>query len=176
MSLYMLNFNCHSICSKVPQIFDYIIEKNIDIALVQETWLKKVDTAIVAQIKEYNFKIEQVCKPRILDIGGVAMLFKNKLILKKVKIETFASFEHITCSAKMKTNNIIYFLTVYYPGYSLKHRYTAMQFLSDFNDFLTTCSEDIPLITVDFDIHYEDTKRLETEELIKILSQHDFTQ
>ena len=75
----MLSFNCCSIRSKVPQIFDYIIEKNIDIALVQETWLRKIDTAIVAQIKEYNFKIEQVRKPRILDIGGVAMLFKNNL-------------------------------------------------------------------------------------------------
>ena len=103
------------------------------------------------------------------------MLFKSKLKLKKVKTETFASFEHITCSAKMKTSNI-YFLTVYYPGYSSKHRYTAMQFLSDFNDFLTTCSEDIYLITGDFNIHYEDTKRLETKELVKILSQHDFTQ
>ena len=80
MSLNMLSFNCRSIRSKVPQILDYIIENNIDIALVQETWLRKVDAAIVAQIKEYNFKIEQVRKPRILDIGGgVAMLFKSKL-------------------------------------------------------------------------------------------------
>ena len=79
MSLNMLSFNCRSIHSKVPQILDYIIENNIDIALVQKTWLK-VDTAIVAQIKEYNLKIEQVRKPRILDIGGgVAMLFKSKL-------------------------------------------------------------------------------------------------
>ena len=51
-----------------------------------------------------------------------------------------------------------------------------MQFLSDFNDFLPTCSEDIHLIIGDFNIHYEDTKRLETKELVKILSQHDFTQ
>ena len=75
----------------------------------------------------------------------------------------------------MKTSNI-YFSTVYYPGYSSKHKYTAMQFLSDFNDFFTTCSEDIHLITGDFNIHYEDTKRLETKELVKILSQHNFTQ
>ena len=65
----------------------------------------------------------------------------------------------------MKTSNI-YFSTVYYPGYSSKHRYTAMQFLSDFNDF-PICSEDIHLITGDFNIHYEDTKRLETKELVK---------
>ena len=166
----MLSFNCRSIRSKVLQIFDYIIENNIDIALVQETWLRKVDTAIAVQSKEYNFKIEQVRKPRILDIGGgVTMLFKSKVKLKKVKTETFASFEHITCSAKMKVSNI-YFSTVYYPGYSSKHRYTAMQFFSDFNDFLTTCSKDIHLIIGDFNIHYEDTKRLETKELVKTLS------
>ena len=60
----------------------------------------------------------------------------------------------------------------------LFYRYTAIQFffLSKFNDFLTTCSEDIHLFSKDFNIHYENTKRLETKELVKILSQHDFTQ
>ena len=32
------------------------------------------------------------------------------------------------------------------------------------------------MIKEDFNIDYEDTKRLETKELVKILSQHDFTQ
>ena len=154
----------------MPQIFDYLTDKNIDIALIQETWIRKVDTAIVAEIKEYNFKIEQVRKPRVLDIGGgVAILFKNNFKLKKMKTEIFSSFEHITCSAKMENGIQIYFSTVYYPGYSSKHKYTSMQFLSDFSDFLLTCTEELHLITGDFNIHYEDTNRQETKELSKRL-------
>ena len=70
----------------------------------------------------------------------------------------------------------VYFTTVYYPGYSTKHKYTHMQFLSDFNDFLETCTEGIQLITGNFNIHYEDKNRPETKKFLNILHQHDITQ
>ena len=65
----------------------------------------------------------------------------------------------------------VYFATVYYPGYSTKHKYTHMRFLSDFNDFLATCTEGIQLITGDFNIHYEDQNRPETKKFLNILHQ-----
>ena len=109
--------------------------------------------------------------------GGVAILYKNKLDLKLFKTETFSSFEHVTCTALMETGKV-YFTTVYYPGYSTKHKYTHMQFLStgNFNDFLATCTEGIQLITGDFNIHHEDKNRPETKKFLNILHQHDFTQ
>ena len=51
-----------------------------------------------------------------------------------------------------------------------------MQFLSDFNDFLATCTKGIQLITGDFNVHYEDKNRPETKKFLNILHQHDFTQ
>ena len=120
----------------MSQILDFISDSKIDIALIQKTWLGKTDSPLVAQIREYNFEVIQIRKPRFLDMGGgVAILYKNKLNLKLFKTETFSSFEHVTCTALMETGKI-YFTTVYYPGYSTKHKYTHMQFLSDFNNFL----------------------------------------
>ena len=107
--------------------------------------------------------------------GGAAILYKNKLDLKLFKTETFSSFKHVTCTALMKTEKV-YFTTVYYPGYSTKHKYTHMQFLSDFNDFLATCTEGIQLITSDFNIHYEDKNTPEIKKFLNILHQHDYTQ
>ena len=51
-----------------------------------------------------------------------------------------------------------------------------MKFLSDFNDFLATCTEGIQLITGDFNIYYEDRNRPEATKFLNILHQHDFTQ
>ena len=119
----MLSFNCRSICSKVPQIIKFITDT--DIVLLQETWLKKSDTAIIFNIWEYNYEILQT-KPRASDTGeGVAILFKKKYNIKTVMVHTFPSFEHITCS--FLTNiEIINLTTIYYPGYSPKHKYTQV--------------------------------------------------
>ena len=107
--------------------------------------------------------------------GGIVILYKNKLDLKLFKTKTFFSFEHLTCTALMETGKV-YFTTVYYRGNSTKYKYTHMQFLSDFNDFLATCTERIQLITGDYNIHYEDKTRPETKKFLNILHQHDFTQ
>ena len=112
---------------------------------------------------EYNINIIQVGKSRIFDLGGgVAILSKNELKLNLVKIETFASFEHATCSFSTNLGRLN-ITTVYYPGYSNKHKYTKSQFLSDFDDFLTSCANQIHLVTGDFNIHFEDKNRQETK-------------
>ena len=75
----MLSFNCCSIRSKVPQIMEFITDTDTDIVLLQETWLKKSDTAIMFNIREYNYEILQTREPRASDTGGgVAILFKKK--------------------------------------------------------------------------------------------------
>ena len=126
----MLNCNCRSIRSKVPQIMEFITDTDIDIVLLQETWLKKSDTAIIFNIQEYNYEILQTRKPRASDTGGgVAVLFKKKYNIKTVMVHTFPSFEHITCS--FLTNiGIINLTTIYYPGYSPKHKYSQIQYNS----------------------------------------------
>jgi len=68
---------------------DLITTNNIDIVLLQETWLWKVDTAIVSEIKEYNFKVFQERKPWKIDVGGgVAIVFNNDLNIKKLKTDS----------------------------------------------------------------------------------------
>ena len=117
----LLSFNCRSIHSKAPQIMEFIADT--DIVLLQETWLKKLDIAIIFNIREYNYEILQTRKPRVSNTGeGVANLFKKKYNIKTIMVQTFPSFEHITCS--FSTNiGIINSTIIYYPGYSPKHKY-----------------------------------------------------
>ena len=114
----------------------------------------------------YNINIIQVRKSRISDLGGgVAILSKNKLNLNLVKTQIFVLFEHVTCSISTNLGRLN-ITTVYYPGYSYKHKYTKSQFLSDFYDFLTSYVNQIHLVAGDFNIHCEDKNRQETKKLL----------
>ena len=158
-SLKFLSFNCCSIRSKVPQICDFLTNQNIDIALLQETWLKKSDSAIVAEMLDYNINTIQVRKSRIFDLGGgVAILSKNELKLNLVKTEIFALFEHTICSISTNLGRLN-ITTVYYSSYSNEHKYCKSQFLSDFDDFLNSCANQIHLVAGDFNIHFEDKNK-----------------
>ena len=78
----------------MSQILDFISDSKIDIALIQETWLRKTDSYLVAQIPEYNFEVIQIEKPRLLDVGGgvesyLSYYTKINLILSFLKLKPF---------------------------------------------------------------------------------------
>ena len=59
-----MSFNCRSIRNKVHEIMEIVLDKDIDIIFIQESWLRKCDTSIIEEIKEYNFDIISERKPR----------------------------------------------------------------------------------------------------------------
>ena len=59
-------------------IMTFLLNNNIDVALIQETWIRKCDSFIVKQIKEYGYQIMTFRKPVGLDWGGgVAILYRK---------------------------------------------------------------------------------------------------
>ena len=84
------------------------------------------------------------------------MFYGNSLKMKQIKVEKFASFELV--AGYLHTNaGKVTISTLYYPGYSLKRKFTYVQFLSDLSDFLVSfCTEGIHIISGDFNIHYGD--------------------
>jgi len=151
---------------------DLITTNNIDIALLQETWLRKVDSAIVSEIKEFNFEVFQERKPRKIDVGeGVAIVFNNDLNVKKLKTDSFDSFELAACSLQSDMGKLT-ISTLYYSGYSAKHKYIHAQFLSDISDYLNSLCQ---IVTGDFNVHYENLDEDDTK-LHEILILNEFTQ
>ena len=172
-----MTFNCRSLRSKVPQVLDIALENKVDILLLQETWLRKSDSALLAQINEYNFEIFQVRKRHKVDLGGgVAIIFNKSLKIKQIKVKQFLSFEVVGCSLETVAEEIDIF-TLYYPGYSTKHKYTYLQFLSELSDFFSLfCTQRTVLVTGDFNIHFEDLERNETKLFSDILYANNLNQ
>ena len=143
--------------NKIIDIMTYVTDRSIDLLFIQETWMRKSDSHLLCQIREYGYKILTYRKPRRLDLGGGgALIYKKTLDVKNVKIRNFASFEHLEC--KLKTNNgFVNFINVYRPEYTAKNRYTVKKFLQHFSELLTQYSlTNMPLFLVgDYNIHVE---------------------
>ena len=76
----------------------HVKENWIDMALIQESWIRKCDNAILKEIKEYKYDVFTCRKSRKIDWGGgVATLFRNTLNIKQIKTETYKSFESTVC-------------------------------------------------------------------------------
>ena len=83
-----MSFNCHSVRNKVHEVMELISSNEIDIICLQETWLRKCDTSLIEEIKEYNFEVITERKPRKYDIGGGVA----KFVTEKIKIQAISFF------------------------------------------------------------------------------------
>ena len=55
----------------------YVTDKHFDLALIQESWIRKCDGSILTEIKEYKYNVSTFRKSVKLEWGGgVATIFK----------------------------------------------------------------------------------------------------
>ena len=45
--LTFMSFNCRSVRNKTHEVMDFVIENEVDIAIFQETWLKKSNSVLI---------------------------------------------------------------------------------------------------------------------------------
>ena len=149
--------NTRSIRHKVLQVMSYLTENNIDIAFIQESWIKKTDGHLITEIKEFGYSLISYRKPRRLDLGGgVAVIYKNTLKVQTVKTNTYRSFENVEC--KLLTEGGWYlFSNMYRPDYSQKNRYTVKHFIEEYSSYIDElCSHSLPTILLgDYNLHLE---------------------
>ena len=99
-----MSHNAWSIRNKVDDIHAFMQTYGTEICFIQESWLRKSDGAIIAEIKELGYEIFCYRRARNIDKGGgVAILVKMGIKLKKFPRRiNYSSFEHI--EGTLKTN------------------------------------------------------------------------
>ena len=129
----------------------------IDIAFIQETWLRKSDNALLKEIKEFDYDIISCRKARKLDWGGgVAAIYRKNMKIKLLKKNIYKSFDFMLC--KIVTHDIpINVINIYRPEYSQKHKFTVKQFLEEMSSLLEdlTTYPSPTIILGDFNFHLE---------------------
>ena len=174
-----MSFNCRSIRSKTTKLLTHLSETNIDIALFQETWLKKSDGAIIAEIKEYGYKTMMFSRPRKNWGGGVAIVYKSNLNIDRVpnKIK-YKSFEHIECIIRTESE-VFRVANIYRNEYSKKHQFSAKDFIDEFEEYLSDMMSKpgTPVLVGDYNFHVEKPETdKEASVFLRTLDSYQLTQ
>ena len=138
-----------------------MINNNVDICFLQETFLQKHDRTVIKEVEEFGMKLYSV--PRIdgREHGGLAVLTKSCINLKTEKSASlntnkFLSFEFF--ESVFKTNSgLIRFCNIYRPTYSQNHRFTLKHFIKEFKEYLEKLAlkPGYTILLGDFNIHVE---------------------
>ena len=101
--IMMVTLNCRSVANKRLSIADFIISRDVDIMALTETWLgHDNDQQILRDLVPLGYNILQVSRSSGRRGGGVGLLFKSNLKVKRVKTHSFDQFEHMHCTMVFK--------------------------------------------------------------------------
>jgi len=147
--------NCRSVCNKSLILNDYIIENEVELLCITETWLNKNNLNMQLTINEMTPKgyvFHHV--PRNSRGGGVGLLYKKSLDLKKITISKFKSFEIMGMLLNASPTPTSIFV-LYRPPPSNKNKLSNAMFFSEFSQFLEQFSIHSPsfLLVGDFNFH-----------------------
>ena len=170
-----LNFcllNARSIINKTLQIKDFVVDKNIDILALTETWLKPDDCSdyTVRDISPTGYAFVHIPRPNG-NGGGVGLLYRKNLKMEQIKSDPFKSFEFkevlLHCSS-----SIIRIIVIYRPPISVKNGLTHAAFFDDFSSLLErlVSSTGRLLLAGDFNFHVNDSSDNTANKFLDLLS------
>ncbi|ELT97993.1 hypothetical protein CAPTEDRAFT_211458 [Capitella teleta] len=147
-NLLIVLINPWSICNKAEDINDFIIEYNIDILAITETWLTGTacDGQTIIALLPNGYEI--IHAPRRTRKGGTAFVYRQSLNFTHVAVSS-ASFEVLECV--IKGSIVLRICVVYQP-------YTTALFMAEFSSYfagLATSPRHL-LVLGDFNLHVND--------------------
>ena len=174
------SLNCQSIRNKIYSTLDHLDDNHTDIAFLQETWLNRGDKSLYQVFNEYGFEYLKQERKNKKGGGGLAILYKSKILLKKLHLKPpskYKTFEYVCCKLAYR-QNFIKAVNIYRPPYSKKHPFTVKHFLDEFETFLTCLLElkGSTMILGDFNINMKDTKDSGTIRFLEMLKVNNLLQ
>ena len=145
-----MSLNCCSLRKKTAQLKVLIEENQLDLIVLQETWLKRYDKSIYGELRELGFIIKSLERTDKKG-GGLAILIKRAILLDKRVSSTYFRYPEFdnTISNFKIGKNLLSIVNMYRPPAESKSN-----FLKSFDDFLFKLLEQgsNPIILGDFNI------------------------
>ena len=153
----------------------YIVDNDISIFFIAETWLTDLSNNTTGTIKSYGYKI--IHKPRsVSDLnksrgGGVAIVFKSNLNLVQVHLKHGTSFESVSAKLKSESGDNISYSCMYRTGPVSK------LFFEEFDEFIASIFLKFTKILIcgDINIHL-DENCTDTSQFTELISAYGLTQ
>ena len=135
---------------------DHLIENQIDIAVLTETWLSAGtrDRPVIGELEQPGFSLYH--KPRLQRGGGVGALINSSFKVKEQSGPVFSSFESMRLAIQIKSV-CIHLIIVYRVPPSSKNGLSVSDFVEQFTVFLDSIVtlKGKLIIAGDFNIHWD---------------------
>ena len=129
--------NARSFRNKTEVFTDHVIDSEIDICVVTETWLRKRDAVVLSALTPPGYSIKSVPRAPERTGGGtgIIMMLRDKFRLTLFEGKERLSFESSewNASANVKTTK---FVIVYRPPYSEAHPVPTSVLFDEFAVYL----------------------------------------
>ena len=169
-------WNARSISNKTVTLLDHVIEHDVDIMFINETWLAENDPVVIGECTPPGYDFINHPRGNNDEHGGIGVLFKKSLNLTvfPTGFET-STFEHIRVADKTKS---VQFVAVYRPTPSATNGLLTSQFLTEFEQFLDyICTTPGQLVILgDFNVHVDNPNKWDSKRFISTLSTYGFYQ
>ena len=176
----MALINIQSLKPKLDMLIHHLQLYNVDICFITGTWTQcgngPDDQYIRANLDTagYNIIIHSRDNRRG---GGIAVIHKPHLHIKKLYFNENSSFEAITINLNITTKSYL-FSTIYRTLYYSKQQVTMLTFLEEFPEHVSSmlrCSKNI-IILGDFNIPWNKPEHPDTTSLREIFNMYTNTQ
>ena len=164
--------NVRSIRKKTLSLRDYIVEHDIDLLAITETWLTddSSDEFYCRDSCPEGYKIEHL--PRnYADGGGVALVYRRCFKVKKDVQTIHTSFELINIHITSAYTHNLRLVVIYQAPPSPENGFTVRMFLDEFSSFLEglVLATSALLVAGNFNFHMDEPNDCDARRFIKYL-------
>ena len=117
-------FNSRSVRNKIESIIDHVVENDIGLCTVTETWLNGDDSASIAQLSVAGYFFKNFSRQSQNRGGGTGILFRDSVNVSLVDGKENNSFEYSEWIFKVHDRSMRHII-VYRPPYSSLHPVSA---------------------------------------------------
>ena len=178
MHVYSL-LNSRSLKNKTLYLNDYITTHKYDLVAFTETWFNSTDNneSYINALVPDGYAIQHVDRDNGQRGGGVALIHRTSIKLKKEKIMKFNQFEVLMCLLNLN-NTVISMFIIYRPPPTQQNRLSAAGFLVKFSEFISKyiITKTEIIITGDINIHLDVSTDSHTRRFTEILESCDLHQ
>ena len=123
--------NCRSVVSKTQEIQLELVNNNLDLCILTETWIKEHDMVTPTRLCPSGYKSLSISRQNRVG-GGIAIVYKNKLNVSIARVQPFKSME-LSCFSISAGNRLINLITIYRPPDS-----NVLEFCNELDKLLET--------------------------------------
>ena len=132
--------NIQSLKPKLDMLIHHMQLNNIDMCFVTETWIQHgnepENQCIKTNLNTVEYKILNQSRENGTG-GGIAVIYKSHLHVKKISFNEYMSFEALTVNLDITTKSYL-FSNIYRVPYSSRQPLTMLTFLDEFPDYISS--------------------------------------